>query len=118
MDMTQIRYFLALCSEGNFTRAAKRCGIAQPSLTNAIRTLENSLGGALFVRKPRVRLSPFGQMMRPHLEMLWRQFELAHEAAGHYLCDKKVKPAPRRAHKPDTVRQTMSQAYARLRRAS
>jgi DNA-binding transcriptional LysR family regulator len=36
MQMHQIRYFLALCEERSFTRAAKRCGISQPSLTNAI----------------------------------------------------------------------------------
>ena len=30
--MNQIRYFLALCEERNFTRAAKRCGVSQPSL--------------------------------------------------------------------------------------
>lgn len=53
MDVNQIRYFLALCAEGNFTRAAKRCGIAQPS-------------------------SPLRQMLRPHLELIWRQCELAY----------------------------------------
>src|SRR5262245_31012171 len=36
MQMHQIRYFLALCEERNFTRAARRCGVSQPSLTNAI----------------------------------------------------------------------------------
>src|SRR5262245_20974853 len=36
MQMHQIRYFLALCEERSFTRAAKRCGVSQPSLTNAI----------------------------------------------------------------------------------
>jgi len=52
MQMHQIRYFLALCEERNFTRAAKRCGVSQPSLTNAIIGLEQELGGALFQRKP------------------------------------------------------------------
>jgi LysR family transcriptional regulator, hydrogen peroxide-inducible genes activator len=36
MQMQQIRYFLALCKERSFTHAAKRCGVSQPSLTNAI----------------------------------------------------------------------------------
>jgi len=48
MQMHQICYFLALCEERSFTRAAKRCGISQPSLTNAIIALERELGGALF----------------------------------------------------------------------
>ena len=36
MQLRQICYFLALCEEQSFTRAARRCGISQPSLTNAI----------------------------------------------------------------------------------
>ena len=50
MEMHQVRYFLALCEERNFTRAAKRCGVAQPSLTRAIKQLEAELGGLLFDR--------------------------------------------------------------------
>ena len=52
MQMHQIRYFLALCEERNFTRAARRSGVSQPSLTNAIIALERQLGGPLFQRKP------------------------------------------------------------------
>jgi hypothetical protein len=33
MEMHQVRYFLALCEELNFARAAGRCGVSQPSLT-------------------------------------------------------------------------------------
>ena len=52
--------FLALCEERSFTRAAKRCGVSQPSLTNAIIRLEQELGGALFQRKPLVSLTGHG----------------------------------------------------------
>jgi DNA-binding transcriptional LysR family regulator len=41
MEMQQIRHFLLLCEEGNFTRAANRCAVRQPSITRAIRLLEN-----------------------------------------------------------------------------
>src|ERR1700739_1749711 len=60
MQMHQIRYFLALCEERNFTRAARRCGVSQPSLTNAIIGLERDLGGALFQRKPLIALTALG----------------------------------------------------------
>ena len=50
MEMHQVRYFLALCEELNFARAAGRCGVSQPSLTRAIKKLEVELGGPLFYR--------------------------------------------------------------------
>ena len=61
MQIRQVEYFLTLCEELNFTRAARRCGISQPSLTNAIRSLEAELGGALFCRKPATQLSERGK---------------------------------------------------------
>ena len=50
VKMHQIFYFVALCEEQSFTRAAKRCGVAQPSLTRAIQTLEEEFGAQLFER--------------------------------------------------------------------
>ncbi len=50
MEMHQIRYFLALCEELNFTKAAERCNVAQPSLTRAIKLLEDEFGGVLLHR--------------------------------------------------------------------
>ena len=50
MELHQIRYFLAVCDTLNFTRAAERCNVAQPSLTRAVKLLEDELGGALFRR--------------------------------------------------------------------
>jgi LysR family hydrogen peroxide-inducible transcriptional activator len=55
IEMQQIRYFLALCEERSFTRAARRCGISQPSLTDAIIRLEQELGSALFEGNRRLR---------------------------------------------------------------
>ena len=73
MELIHVRYFLTLCEEENFTRAAKLCGVSQPSLSKLIRSLEEKLGGALFERKPRVRLSALGQSVRPHFEAIWRE---------------------------------------------
>jgi LysR family hydrogen peroxide-inducible transcriptional activator len=67
MEMHQIRYFLALSEELNFTRAARRCGVTQPSLTNAIRALERELGGPVFHRKPRIELTELGRAVWPYL---------------------------------------------------
>jgi LysR family hydrogen peroxide-inducible transcriptional activator len=70
MQMQQIRYFLALCEEGSFTRAAKRSGVTQPSLTNAISALERELGGPLFERKQFTPLTALGYAIRPHLQRI------------------------------------------------
>jgi LysR family transcriptional regulator, hydrogen peroxide-inducible genes activator len=81
MQMRQICYFLALCEERNFTRAARRCGISQPSLTNAIIALERELGGALFQRKPAITLTVLGHAVRPHLQRIAENAVHARDAA-------------------------------------
>jgi DNA-binding transcriptional LysR family regulator len=74
MEMHQIRYFLAVCSECNFTRAAKLCHVSQPSLTRAIKLLEAELGGLLFRREhTQSRLTELGEIVRPHLQQVWEQ---------------------------------------------
>jgi DNA-binding transcriptional LysR family regulator len=73
MEMHQVRYFLALCEERNFTRAAKRCGVAQPSLTRAIKQLEKKLGGSLFERdRVNTRLTDLGILVRPEFVQIER----------------------------------------------
>jgi LysR family hydrogen peroxide-inducible transcriptional activator len=77
MEMQQIRYFLALCEERSFTRAARQCGISQPSLTNAIIRLEHELGGPLFERKPAVALTVLGHAVHPYLQRIAENADLA-----------------------------------------
>jgi len=72
MEMHQVRYFLSLCEELNFTRAAERCNVAQPSLTRAIKLLEGELGGDLFRReRPAAQLTELGQRMHPLLQQCY-----------------------------------------------
>jgi DNA-binding transcriptional LysR family regulator len=81
LQMHQVHYFLTLCEELSFTRAARRCGISQPSLTTAIGALERELGGALFHRKPSIALTGLGCMVRPYLDEIARNANHAREAA-------------------------------------
>ena len=81
MEMQQIRYFVALCDELNFTRAAQRCKVAQPSLTIAIKALEEELGGLLFHRKPRVAPTHLGEALRSTLQEIMIQVEIARATA-------------------------------------
>lgn len=86
MELHQIRYFLALCEEKNFTRAARRCGVSQPSLSNAIKRLEQELGGQLFHRRrTNCLLSELGQEVRPHLAKLDQCVSDARKQAVQFL---------------------------------
>ncbi len=74
MEMHQVRYFLAVADELNFTRAAEKCHVAQPSLTRAIKLLEEELGGTLFHReRANTHLSELGRIVMPHLKQLWTE---------------------------------------------
>ncbi|MBN8185053.1 LysR family transcriptional regulator [Roseibium aggregatum] len=67
--MNQIKYFLAICQHRNFTHAASASNVSQPSLTTAIKKLEDELGGALFVRdRAGCRLTPLGKLVQPRLQ--------------------------------------------------
>src|SRR6478752_1360664 len=69
LKMHQVLYFVALCEEQSFTRAATRCGVAQPSLTRAIQTLEQEFGAPLFERsRLKVRLTQLGLLVRPDFD--------------------------------------------------
>ncbi|WP_309396080.1 LysR family transcriptional regulator [Cerasicoccus maritimus] len=65
MEMHQLRYFRAVARTGNFTRAAEQCHIAQPSLSQQIRKLEEELDEKLILRLPggKSRLTPAGEIL-------------------------------------------------------
>ena len=77
MHVQHIRYFLALVEELNFTRAARRCSVSQPTLTGCIRRLEAELGGQLFTRKPKVSVTPLGRAVAPYFKRVARDIEAA-----------------------------------------
>lgn len=86
MEMNQIRYFLAVCEHRNFTHAASASNVSQPSLTAAIKKLEDELGGALFVRdRAGCRLTPLGKLLQPRLERIQSETIEAKAEAVRYI---------------------------------
>lgn len=66
VDARLLRYFLAVAQELNFNRAAERLHMSQPSLSVAIRKLEDHCGFALFDRNVHgVALTDAGQRLVP-----------------------------------------------------
>jgi LysR family transcriptional regulator, benzoate and cis,cis-muconate-responsive activator of ben and cat genes len=53
MEFRALRYFVAVYEELSLTGAAKRCFVAQPSISSAIQQLESELDRQLFIRHPK-----------------------------------------------------------------
>lgn len=67
MDIYQLRYFLAIVETNNFSRAAERAFVSQPTLSAGIKKLETELGALLFSRENRkVTLTEAGRRFLPH----------------------------------------------------
>lgn len=85
MEMHQIRYFLAVSETLNFTRAAEECHVAQPSLSRAVKKLEEELGGDLFRReRGQTHLTELGRKMQPLLRQAHDSAVDAKEQAAKY----------------------------------
>ena len=64
MELHQLRYFVAVAQAGNFSRAAERCHVSQPSLSQQIQKLERQLKQPLFHRLGRKAvLTDAGRML-------------------------------------------------------
>jgi DNA-binding transcriptional LysR family regulator len=78
MDLSELRAFLSVVSDGNFSRAAARLGRTQPAISQAIRRLETDLGQRLFDRSSNPgTLTEAGNVLRDYAE---RVVALADEA--------------------------------------
>src|SRR5271155_5132175 len=78
MEFHQLRYVCAIADTGNFSRAAERCQIAQPSLSQQVLKLEEDLGAKLFDRLGRsVRLTEAGRAFIAHARAVLEQMEVA-----------------------------------------
>lgn len=81
MDLNTLRLFLTVAEQGNFTRAAVKLGVSQPSLSRHIQRLETDLNGPLFYRDGRgVALTDAGKRLYFVAEDVLRQVRDLREA--------------------------------------
>jgi DNA-binding transcriptional LysR family regulator len=83
MTLQQLRYALAAADHGSFSAAASRLRLAQPSLSEQIRTLEAELGVRLFTRTAR-GLVPTAALeaLRPHAERVLSEIEALRDSVA------------------------------------
>lgn len=78
MELNQLKYACAVAETGSFSRAAERCQIAQPSLSQQVSKLEQDLGTKLFDRMGRgIRITEAGRAFLPHARAVLEQVEAA-----------------------------------------
>jgi LysR family hydrogen peroxide-inducible transcriptional activator len=88
MEFHQLRYVCAIADTGNFSRAAERCQVAQPSLSQQVLKLEEELGTKLFDRLGRsIRLTEAGRAFIPRARAILEQMEAARTTAADQNTD-------------------------------
>src|SRR5690242_5673632 len=92
MNLRHLEFAVAAATERSFSRAAERCHVTQPTLSNGIALLEDTFGGQLFVRTTRkVELSTFGEQILPMIQAVLRaQSELEAGVRSFYDPSTKV----------------------------
>jgi len=83
MTLTDLRYIVALARERHFGRAAEKCFVSQPTLSVAVKKLEEQLGVTLFERSPQeVRVTPVGQRIVAQAERVLAEAAQVEEIAA------------------------------------
>lgn len=116
MELYQIRYFLAICEHGSFSRAAQACDASQPALTAAIKKLEAEIGSPLLHREgKRLVLSELGCRVRPHLEQALGETRRVEDVARNFRL---LRQAPLRVGAMPTIGPAqLSRFFASFREA-
>jgi LysR family nitrogen assimilation transcriptional regulator len=81
MDLRQITAFVAVYEVGSINRAAQRLAVAQPSLSAAIRNLEEELAATLFERQARgTKPTPAADIFYRHCQRILSEVDAARKA--------------------------------------
>lgn len=85
MELHQLAYFVEVAATGNFTRAAERRHVTQPTLSHQLRKLEDELGEPLFQRtRAGAVLTPLGSALLPRARLILGEIRAVREEALAY----------------------------------
>ncbi|HSV82002.1 MAG TPA: LysR substrate-binding domain-containing protein [Ramlibacter sp.] len=94
LSTRQIRAFLALAQQKNFTRAARQCHLSQSAFSALIRTLEDAISLRLFDRDTRkVELTPEGRLFEAGAARVLADLQLALEDIGEHAARRRGRVA-------------------------
>jgi len=82
MTLTDLRYIVTLARERHFGRAAEKCFVAQPTLSVAVKKLEDELGVVLFERGAEVSVTPIGAQIVAQAERVLAEAARVAEVAA------------------------------------
>ncbi|HLR70200.1 MAG TPA: LysR substrate-binding domain-containing protein [Pseudogracilibacillus sp.] len=81
MELRQLEYFMAVCKELHFTKAAEKLNIAQPTLSQQIKVLEDEVGVPLFDRiGKKTALTEAGKILLNHSQRVFHEIGQAQAA--------------------------------------
>lgn len=101
MTLTELRYIAVLAEERHFGRAAERCNVSQPTLSIAVKKLEDELDAVLFERgKQSVAPTPLGRRIVAMAEQLLERAAAIKDAAA---ADKDQLEGPLALGAPPTI---------------
>ncbi|MBA2938252.1 LysR family transcriptional regulator [Paenibacillus sp. CGMCC 1.16610] len=81
MELKQLHYFMAICEELHFTRAADKMGVSAPNISQQIRRLEEELGVLLFDRVGKtIVLTEAGAILQEHGAAVFGHLKQANDA--------------------------------------
>ena len=87
MELRHLRYFHAVATTLNFSRAAESLRVAQPALSRQVKALEAELGVQLFERnRVRVQITDAGRLFLTHVEKVLAQVDMA--VSGCVRCER------------------------------
>jgi LysR family hydrogen peroxide-inducible transcriptional activator len=83
MTLTELRYIVAVSQKNHFGKAAQACFVSQPTLSIAIKKLEEELGIRLFERssKNEIRITDIGQQIIDQAQIVLQQAQILGEIA-------------------------------------
>ena len=93
MELKQLNYFLEVCKQKSFSKAATKLYITQQGISKAISTLENELNTTLFIRlKSGVELTTEGEYLKKQAEKIFGHIDEIHRTINNdnYLDETKI----------------------------